>query len=139
MAKYFIDTNILIYANDQRDPVKQKTAAHLISRLMISGEGVLSTQVLQEYANVALTKLGQNEEVVLRQLHLLEQMEVVRQTPSMIRRAVEIKKTYNINFWDACIVSNAEYAQCDTIYSEDLNTGQYYSGISIRNSLTESW
>ncbi|MCF7915862.1 MAG: PIN domain-containing protein [Spirochaetaceae bacterium] len=136
MAKFFIDTNVLIYANDRRDPGKQKKAIRLLSHLMKTGEGVISTQVLQEYANVALTKLGQREEVVLRQLHLLEKMEVVRQSTSMIRRAVEIKKMYHINFWDAFIVSNAESAQCDLIYSEDLNTGQFFSGIRIENPFT---
>ncbi len=133
MAKYFIDTNILIYANDKRNLEKQKKAMHLVAHLMKSTEGVLSTQVLQEYANAAISKLSQKEEVVLRQLHLLEKMEVVYQSPSMIRRAVEIKKNYGINFWDACIISNAECAGCDTIYSEDLNTGQFYSGIRIEN------
>ncbi|HDQ14031.1 MAG TPA: PIN domain-containing protein [Sediminispirochaeta sp.] len=133
MVKFFIDTNVLIYANDRRVPWKQEKAVQLISQLMKSGEGALSTQVLQEYANVALDKLGQKEEVVLRQIHLLERMEVVRQSSSMIRRAVEIKKTYQINFWDACIVSNAEFARCDVIYSEHLNTGQFYFGIRIEN------
>lgn len=133
MAKCFLDTNILIYANDRRDLDKQRRAVNLITRLMRTSEGVLSTQVLQEYANVALGKLNQATEVVLRQLHLLEQMEVVHQSPAMIRRAVEIAWTYQINFWDACIVSNAEYAGCDTIFSEDLNTGQFYSGIRITN------
>ena len=133
MAKYFIDTNILIYANDKKDRSKQTRAARLIADLMKSGRGVLSTQVLQEYAHVALNKLGQTEEVVLRQIHLLEHIEVIQQSPAMIRRAVEIKKTYNINFWDACIVANAESAECDTIYSEDLNTGQFYSGMKIEN------
>ena len=124
---------MLLYANDKRTPDKQKTAVRLISELMKINEGVLSPQVLQEYAHVAISKFGQKEEVVLRQLHLLERMEVVHQSPAMIRRAIEIKKTYKINFWDACIVSNAENAQCDTIYSEDLNTGQFYSGIRIVN------
>jgi len=55
----------------------------------------------------------------------------------MIKRAVEIRKTYGINFWDACIVSNAEYAEFDAIYSEDLNTGQFYSGIRIINPFVE--
>jgi predicted nucleic acid-binding protein len=137
MAKYFIDTNILIYANDKKDRTKQNKAARLITDLMKSGQGVLSTQVLQEYAHVALNKLGQTEEVVLRQLHLLEHIEVIQQSPAMIRRAVEIKKTYKINFWDACIVANAEYTECDTIYSEDLNTGQFYSGMKIENPLAE--
>ncbi len=138
MGKVFIDTNILTYANDRRDPVKQQAAMQLVSDLIESGDGVVSTQVLQEYANVAVSKLGQSEDVVLRQIYLLEKLEVVLQSPAMIRRAVEIRKTYNINFWDACIVSNAEFAECSTIISEDLNTGQFYSGIRVVNPFSES-
>ena len=135
MSKYFIDTNIVLYANDKRDPQKQCKARTLVVDLMRKGIGVVSTQVLQEYASAAMTKLGQPEEVVLRQLTLLETLEVVGQTPRMIRRAVELKKTYRISFWDACIIANAEEAGCTTLYSEDLNTGQFYSGIRVENPL----
>jgi hypothetical protein len=41
-----------------------------ISDLIRSGDGVISTQVLQEYANVSLTRLTQDQRVVLHQLHL---------------------------------------------------------------------
>ena len=51
----------------------------------------------------------------------------------MIRRAIEIRETYHISFWDSCIISNAESAGCTEIYSEDLNTGQYYSGMRVVN------
>ena len=105
---------------------------------MRTGRGVISTQVLQEYAAVAVAKLKQPEEVVLRQLRLLETLEVILQTPRMIRRSVESKKAYGINFWDACIISNAEFAECDLLYSEDLNTGQFYSGIKVVNPLSDS-
>ena len=135
MSKIFIDTNIIIYANDRRDAGKQKKAQSVVTELMRSGRGVISTQVLQEYASVAISKLGQSEEVVLRQLTLLETLETIRQTPQMIRRSVELKKTYQVNFWDACIFSNAEAAGCDVIYSEDLNTGQFYSGMKVINPL----
>ena len=138
MTKIFIDTNIIIYANDRRDAAKQKLAQQVVSDLMRNGRGVISTQVLQEYANVAISKLGQSEEVVLRQLTLLETLETIRQSPQMIRRSVELKKTYQINFWDACIISNAEAAGCTVLYSEDLNAGQFYSGIKITNPLTRN-
>jgi predicted nucleic acid-binding protein len=133
MEKLFIDTNIIVYANDTRDKKKQQQAIHVIKSLIVAGKGVISTQVLQEYCYVALYKLGQRADVVLRQVKLLEGFEIVNQSPEQIRRAVEIAHTYNINFWDGCIISNAEYSNCTAIYSEDLNPGQFYAGIEVRN------
>jgi predicted nucleic acid-binding protein len=133
MSKTFIDTNIVVYANDKRDPVKQKTAIDLISTLIDSGRGVVSTQVLQEYAVTALQKLQQRPDVVIRTIAILEHFEVIHQTPEMIRKAVELKTLYHISFWDACIISNAEVAGCSTIISEDLNSGRFYSGIAVIN------
>jgi len=135
MEKIFIDTNIIVYANDGKNTEKQDKAIKVITDLMKLNKGTISTQVLQEYAFVALNKLNQNHDVVLRQLKLLEVFEVIRQSPEMIRRAVEIMYSYKISFWDSCIISNAEYGSCSIIYSEDLNTGQYYSGIKIENPL----
>ena len=133
MNKIFIDTNIIIYANDKRVIKKQKRALEIVKLLMKNRTGTISTQVLQEYAFVAINKLKQSQDVVLRQLKLLESFEVIYQSPVQIRRAVEIKHLYKIGFWDACIISNAEHANCSEIYSEDLNAGQFYSGIQIVN------
>ena len=135
MNKIFIDTNIIIYANDKRDPKKQRRALDIIKKLMQEETGVISTQVLQEYAYIAINKLKQSHDVVIRQIRLLESLEVINQTAEQIRRAIEIMHSYQINFWDSCIISNAEFANCSLIYSEDLNTGQFYSGIQILNPL----
>ena len=59
MGLDFIDSNVVVYANDGRDTAKQKLALDLIGEAIRSGNGVISTQVLQEYANVALGKLIQ--------------------------------------------------------------------------------
>lgn len=136
MKKYFIDTNIIVYANDSRDLKKQKKSLKIIAKHMKAGTGAISTQVLQEYACVALNKLHQRQDVVLRQLMLLEGFEVIAQSPALIRKSVEKKISYNISFWDACIVTAAEHANCDVILSEDLNTGQFYSGIATENPFT---
>ena len=133
MNKIFIDTNIIVYANDKRSVKKQQKAIEIIKSLMKNRSGIISTQVLQEYAYVAISKLKQSQDVVLRQLKLLEALEVINQSPEQIRRAVEIMNLYKIGFWDACIISNAEHANCNEIYSENLNTGQFYSGIQIVN------
>ena len=133
MRKRFIDTNLIVYANDRRDPQKQRKAIELVSELMSNGLGVISSQVLQEYSSVALTKLNQDHALVLRQLVLLEAFDIVLIKPALIRRAIEIRSSYAISFWDSCIISAAEGAGCDSIYSEDLNAGQYYSGIKVNN------
>ena len=133
MNRIFLDTNIIVYANDTRDRKRQKNAIKIIKDLMLQQSGVISTQVLQEYAYVANKKLQQSPDVVMRQLILLETFDVINQTPDQIRRAIELKHLYRIDFWDACIISNAETAACGTIYSEGLNTGQFYSGIKIVN------
>ena len=133
MNKYFIDTNIIIYANDARNKIKQKIALDTVAEHMRLETGVISTQVLQEYAQVALNKLHQRPDIILRQLVLLEGMEIIPQSPVLIRRSVELKQLYQISFWDACIISAAEQAKCNAILSEDLNSGQLYSGIIMKN------
>lgn len=133
MELEFIDSNVVVYANDSRDGAKQKRALDIIGAAMHAGSGVISTQVLQEYAHIALGKLGQRQEVVLRQLTLLERLHVVPQTPALVRRAVELRGLYGISFWDAAIVAAAESRGCTRILSEDLNAGQFYSSVAVAN------
>jgi len=135
MVKTFIDTNIVVYANDKRDLTKQEAALAVIGRLLENGSGVISTQVLQEYAAVAVSKLHQDHAVVQRQLLLLETLEVVIVTGEIVRRAVEMSGFNKISYWDACIIAAAEKAGCDSILSEDLSTGHFYAGIRIDNPL----
>jgi predicted nucleic acid-binding protein len=136
--KYFIDTNIIVYANDSADKKKQDRALEIISDLIKKKSAAISTQVLAEYAFTALKKLEQKSEVILRQISLLESLEVIRQSPDIIRRGIEIKTFYKIGFWDACIIAAAEFAKCDLILTEDLTTGQFYSGIPVLNPFNSS-
>ena len=133
MRRYFIDSNILIYANDRNAGEKQAVAIEVVERCMKAGNGVISIQVLQEYANIALKKLMQDAAVVLRQLTLLDVFRIIAPSSAMVRRGVEIRSAYRISFWDACIVAAAEVADCDCILSEDLNTGQFYAGVKVMN------
>lgn len=131
----FIDTNIIVYANDRRDPSKQARALQVVCEAILSGTGVISIQVLQEYANTALNKLKQERMIVLNQLALLNQLNVVEPTPQMVARAVELTGIFPLSFWDASIVAAAETAGCQKLLSEDLNSGQYYGLVRIVNPL----
>jgi predicted nucleic acid-binding protein len=133
MSKSFIDTNVIVYANDSRDPVKHQRARALTTELIESRAAVVSTQVLHEFASVALAKLGQPSEMVHRALRLLELTEVVTHSAALIHRAIDLKTQHAINYWDACILAAAESAGCTDLYSEDLNAGQSYAGVRVVN------
>ncbi len=53
----FFDTNLLVYADSADEPAKQRRAIELITEHRAAGTAVISTQVLQEFVNVALRKL----------------------------------------------------------------------------------
>jgi predicted nucleic acid-binding protein len=129
----FIDTNLIVYANDGRDPAKQARALEVINQAIKTTSGVISVQVLQEYANTALNKLGQEPAIVVQQLALLENLTVVQPDPAMVRRAVELKTFYKLSFWDASILAAAQSAGCKQLLSEDLNGGQLFGSIRVVN------
>lgn len=133
MNKVFLDTNLIVYANDTRDAHKQARAIELVTATIREGTGVISTQVMQEYVVVAGGKLRQDSEAILRQLLLLESLEVVQITPALIRRALELQFRYQIDYWDAGILAAAEYSRCHVLWSEDLNPGQLYATVRVEN------
>jgi predicted nucleic acid-binding protein len=136
MNKVFLDTNLIVYANDARDARKQSRAIELVAKAMRDGTGVISTQVMQEYAVVASGRLRQDAETILRQLLLLESLEVVLITPDLIRRALEMQSRYGIDYWDAGILAAAEHARCHVLWSEDFNAGQLYATVRVVNPLS---
>jgi len=131
--KAFLDTNLIVYANDARVPEKQSRAIEVVTQAMRDGTGVISTQVMQEYAVVADSKLHQDPDTILRQLLLLESLEVVQITPALIRRGLELQFRYQIDYWDASILASAEHARCTVLLTEDLNPGQLYAAVRTVN------
>jgi predicted nucleic acid-binding protein len=135
VTKIFLDTNILVYAVDKRDPMKYERAIVAVEQCIGDGSGVISTQVLQEFASVALSKLHQRVDVVLAELSALESLEVVQLTPVLIRRALEFHALHAINFWDAAILATAEAARCTRLWSEDSAPGSIYGLLRVENPL----
>ena len=72
-----LDTNVLVYADAGDEPTKQQQAIALISSLRASGQAVLSTQVLQEYVNVAVRKLRLPPPLIRERLEFYKGFEVV--------------------------------------------------------------
>ena len=132
-SRSFIDTNVLIYAEANDEPVKQRAALALLKQLFEEATCVLSTQVLQEYCNVALKKLKLPAHHVRAQLDLFEQFEVVQITPAIIRIGLDLHQTRSLAFFDAIMVATAQTAGCAVLLSEDLNTGEIMASVRMAN------
>lgn len=131
--RIFLDTNILVYADDADAGVKQQTSQQLVAGAMSAGNGVVSTQVLQEYFAVATRKLKIGAEVAQRKLELLAHFTVVAVDVPHIVDAIKIHRLYNVSFWDALVVQAARRAGCAVLLSEDMQHGQKIEGITIHN------
>ena len=136
--KFFVDTNILLYAHDRSAGVKHERSRQLLERLWTSGEGLLSTQVLQELCINLRRKIARPlpvEEI----RHIIQDYlswEIVVNTPASTLHALEIEVRYQISFWDALVLHAAESAGAAVVYSEDLSTGQRYGAVQVVNPLT---
>ncbi len=132
-GRSFVDTNILVYGQDGRDPAKQRRAQQLAAELVESGTGVISTQVMQEFYVTVTGKLRLAPAEAKAVLRTLAAFEIVQVTPGMVQEAVDCAVLNKISFWDALIIVAAETAGCTTLYSEDLGSGQTILGVKVVN------
>jgi len=136
-SKYFVDTNILMYAHDRDAGVKHERARQLIEHLWTTQQGALSTQVLQELC-VSLRRrvahpLPSDDIAKLIEDYL--SWEIVINTPQAIIAALAIETRYKISYWDALILHAADSCGAAVLYSEDLSHGQRYGAVEVLNPL----
>jgi predicted nucleic acid-binding protein len=133
-APDFLDTNILVYAYDPSDRRKQEISQDLV-RKAVAGEILVSTQVLGEFAATLLHKISPRARPrdVAAALEALSPARLVVLDGDLVRRAVEAHAQYGVHFYDGLIIAAAERGGCARIWSEDLNAGQKYFGVSVVN------
>jgi predicted nucleic acid-binding protein len=129
----FIDTNILVYTDDQDAPEKQQVALDLLARAIADGTGVVSTQVLQEYYAAATRKLGVDPAVARRKVELFSRLDTVQVGTGLILAAIDLHRLHRLSFWDALIVRAALDGGCSILYTEDLGSDQRIEGLRIFN------
>ncbi len=133
----FVDTNILVYAHDRAAGLKHERAGELVSQLWEDRQGVISTQVLQEfYVNVrrkCARPLGLTEAQRLVEDYLA--WEVVVNDGEAILEALDLERRFQLSFWDALILHAAAAANVTTLYSEDLGHGRMYGTVRVLNPL----
>jgi predicted nucleic acid-binding protein len=134
-GKVFLDANILLYAQDVASPEKQQRSREVIALLSKSGDGVISTQVMQEFFVVATRKLGVPPLAAKAVLKTFSVFEIVIPGPALIHEAIDCAVLNVISFWDSLIVAAAASAGCSILYTEDLNAGQIIMGVKVQNPM----
>jgi predicted nucleic acid-binding protein len=131
----FVDTNILVYAHDQSAGEKHNRAKALIQELWQTETGCLSIQVLQEFYVTVTQKVKQPlaVELAVRIIEDLAFWRVYAPDARDVLGAIDLQQRYTLSFWDAMIVWSANQLGCTTLWSEDLNSGQVYTGVRVCN------
>ena len=99
----------------------------------VDGNGVLSTQVLQEFFVASTRKLGVPAEIARRKVELLSRLDVVTIQPSLILDAIDLHRLHSLSFWDALILRAAAASGCRRLLTEDMHSGQVIAGAKIEN------
>jgi predicted nucleic acid-binding protein len=131
----FLDTNVLVYAFDRSDEVRQKSASALVGELLDQHAACVSTQVVKELYVVTTRKIAEplthaEARAIIDELSVLT---VVDETLPLLGKALDLCGRFQLSLWDACIVAAAAWAGCDRLYTEDLQDGQVIDGVRIVN------
>ena len=131
----FVDTNVLVYAHDASETVRQPAARAVLAELWSTRLGALSTQVLQEFYVVATRKFdppmprGQARDLV----DAYSSWQLVQIDVPLVLAASRLEERHTLSFWDALIVEAARRAGATRLISEDLQAGRRLGGVLIDN------
>ena len=133
-GKYFLDTNIFIYSFDTASQKKQDTATDLIESSLHNHTGIISTQIVQEFLNVATRKFA--TPLTLHDAYRYMDMVLaplcsVYPSLTLYRSALEVQEKTAYSFYDSLIIAAALHANCKTLYSEDLQHHRSVQGLTI--------
>ncbi|HVT46298.1 MAG TPA: PIN domain-containing protein [Vicinamibacterales bacterium] len=129
-ARPCLDTNVLIYSVGKDDPRSE------IAEGLLAAGGVISVQALNEFVATARRKLDMSWEEITE---ALDAIRILCPSPRAVTiethdAALSIARTYGFHVYDALVVASALAADCETLYTEDLQDGQVIEErLTIRN------
>ena len=129
----FLDTNVLVYSIDGKDPAKQVVAREIVVSAVRGGGFLISAQVLNEFSNIALLKLKLSVEEVRKFVSFFSRIGVVSLESRWTDAALLLKQRYETQFFDSLLLAAAQANGCDEILTEDLNDGQMYGSVKAVN------
>lgn len=127
------DTNILIYATDMDEPLRQSAAVRLIETAA-NTDAVLAEQTLIEFISTATRKARMPFEVATTVVRgWLRSFELLTPGPTVIEDVLDLLDKYHLSAWDARLLAVCARAGCTVLMSEDLQDGGEYAGLRVLN------
>lgn len=133
---YFIDTNIFVYTFDNESLDKRKISRDLVRNALESFKGFISSQVIQEFLNVATRKFKvplKTEDCRLYLENVLAPLCAIYPDIKLYKLGLEIKKKTQFSFYDSLILASAVILKCRIVYSEDMQNNYKYENLIIKN------
>ena len=137
-ARYVVDTNVLVYALDRRQPEKRQRAREVLRRVGTAGTAALPAQVLSEFGGACLRKLEPRpeSEAIRREVErLMLAFPILPLTGPVVLEALRGVREHLLSYYDAQIWAVARLGQVGVILSEDFNPGTVLDGVSFTNPL----
>lgn len=134
--RFFLDTNIFVYSFDRSAVVKSRKAAQLIRKALTTQKGIISYQVVQEFFNVALRRFSQPMKAADAEQYLgtvFRPLLGVHSSQALFAEALHLHAKSGLSWYDSLIVSAAIQAQCDFLFTEDLQHGQRFGTLQVAN------
>lgn len=135
-ARAFLDTNVLVYTFDAAAPDKRRIAAGLVEKALSDRSAFISSQVVQEFLNVATRRfenpMSWSEARTYLRVVLSPLCEVLL-TPDLCSRAMTHAERFGFRLYDALVVAAAQHGGAGVLYTEDLQHGQVIDGLRIVN------
>lgn len=131
--KYFVDSNVLLYAHDARNQHKQREAESWLEWLWQHADPHVSWQVLQEFYANAVLKMRVPPIYARKVVTLWSEWKPPEVTLGLLERAWFWADEAQISFWDSMIVAAAERTHCRWLLSEDFQDGRNFGSVTIVN------
>ncbi len=132
--KILLDTNVIVYFYDPREPHKQTLARTLLAVLQERTLACLSVQVLAEFGHLAPRKLVMSQsDIYLQGTALMRAGPVFDLTPAVVAEAARGVRDHSLAYYDAQIWATAKLNQIPVLFSEDFNSGSALEGVRFVN------
>jgi predicted nucleic acid-binding protein len=135
-GRFFLDTNVFVYSFDRSAAVKAQKSTQLIREALTTQKGVISYQVVQEFFNVALRRFTQPMQAADAEQYLntvFRPLLGVHSSQALYAEALQLHTQSGLSWYDSLIVSAAIKARCDLLFTEDLQHGQRFGALQVRN------
>jgi predicted nucleic acid-binding protein len=117
----FVDTNLLLYAQDPNAPEKAKQAAAWLRVLADRDAIVISPQVLNEYAHNIIRKFAHvGTDRLLAQLELMRPWCRATTNNMTAIHALKLHLRFRFSFYDSCLIASALEYGCKFFLTEDM-------------------